>query len=156
MRIQSIVLEDHRDIAILRSDVVHQLVADVQLAFGDLLEAGDHTQRRGLAAAGRADQNDKFLVLDVQIEFLNSDNALIGDLKVGLFLDRLVILLLFLLFLFSTYERIDFLNIDQTYFCHTFLTLTALHSQCAPSRRPGMAAALRHVSTVPHRKSCGC
>ena len=75
VRIQSVVLEHHRDIAILRRDVVDQLVADVQLALGDLFQTGDHTQRGGLTAAGRPDQNDELLVLDIQAEVGNSGHV---------------------------------------------------------------------------------
>ena len=121
MRVQRVVLEDHRDIAVLGRHVVDELTVDVELALGDLLETCDHTQRRRFAAAGRADENDKFLVRDVEVEFLHRDNALVGNLKVRFFLDRLVVLLLFvLLFLFSAYKRIDFLDVYQSDFCHTF------------------------------------
>ena len=40
------------------------LVADQDLAGGDLLQAGDHAQQRGLAAAGRTDQDDELAVVD--------------------------------------------------------------------------------------------
>ena len=75
VRIQRVVLEHHRDIAILRSNVVNQLVADIQFAVGDFFQAGNHAQGGGLAAAGRADQNDKFLVLDVEVEVADSRHA---------------------------------------------------------------------------------
>ena len=68
VRIQRVVLEHHRDVAVLRRDVVDQAVANVELALRDLLKAGDHAQRGGLAAAGRSDQNDELLVGDVQAE----------------------------------------------------------------------------------------
>ena len=75
VRIQRVVLENHRDIAVLRRNVVDQTVADVQLTFGNLFKTRDHAQRRGLAAAGRTDQNDKLLILDVQAEIGNSSNV---------------------------------------------------------------------------------
>ena len=75
VRIQRVVLEHHRDIAILRSNVVNQLVADIQFAVGDFFQASNHAQGGGLAAAGRADQNDKFLVLDVEVEVADSRHA---------------------------------------------------------------------------------
>ena len=68
MRVQRVVLEDHRDVAVLRLYVVHQFVVDIQLAAGDLLQTGDHSQRRRFTAAGGTDKNDKFLILDIQIE----------------------------------------------------------------------------------------
>ena len=42
--------------------------ADRDLAAGDLLEPGDHAQRRALAAARRADQDDELLVDDVEVD----------------------------------------------------------------------------------------
>ena len=33
MRIQSVVLEDHRDVAVLRLYIVHELAVDLELAF---------------------------------------------------------------------------------------------------------------------------
>ena len=48
--------------------VVDAALADIQVAARDLFEARDHAQRSRFAAAGRADQNDKLLILDLQIE----------------------------------------------------------------------------------------
>ena len=45
-----------------------RLVVDVQLAFGNFFQTCNHTQRGGLTAAGRADQNDKFLIFDIKVE----------------------------------------------------------------------------------------
>ena len=69
--VQSVALEHHGDIAILRRDVVDQTAADVHLALGDLLQAGDHAQGSGLAAARGADEDDEFLILDLQVEVGN-------------------------------------------------------------------------------------
>ena len=51
MRIQGVVLEDHRDIAVFRRDVVHEFSVNVQLAARYLFKAGYHSQSRGFAAA---------------------------------------------------------------------------------------------------------
>ena len=108
--IERVVLEDHGDITVLGSYVVDQTVADVQFAFGDLFQTGDHTQSGGLTAAGRTDQNDKFLVSDVQVELLNSHDTLVSDLQVGLLLG----LALFLLFLcVVAVEGVDLLDVLQ-------------------------------------------
>ena len=72
----------------LRGHVVHQTVANVQFAVRDLLQTGHHAEGRGLAAAGRADQNDELMVRDLQAEVLNRDDALVRDLKIGLRLVR--------------------------------------------------------------------
>src|SRR5699024_9711051 len=60
--VQSVALEDHGDVAVLRGNVVDQTAADVHLALGDLLQAGDHAQGGGLAAAGGADEDDELLI----------------------------------------------------------------------------------------------
>ena len=83
-----------------------------KLTLGDLLKTCDHSQRRGLAAAGGADQNDELLIGDVKAELLHRDNALLGYLELGLAFLFLVILLLFLLVL-SAYERVDFFDVSQ-------------------------------------------
>ena len=75
MRIQSVVLEHHGDLTILGCHIVDQLVADEQLALGDFLQTGDHTQCRGLTATGRTDQNQKFLVLDLQVKVGHGGDA---------------------------------------------------------------------------------
>ena len=111
--IQSIVLENHGDIAVLGGNVVHQTVADVQLAAGDVFQAGNHTQGGGLTAAGRTDQNDEFLVGDVQVELLNGHNALIGNLQVGLLLLGLALLVLLGLFGVVAIEGVDLLQVFQ-------------------------------------------
>ena len=91
MRIQSVVLEHHGDVAVLGSDVVRQHVAYVQLALADFFQTGDHTQGGGLAATGRSDQDDKFLVLNVQVEVGNSSDA----------------------------TRVNLVDIFQSYACHS-------------------------------------
>ena len=64
MRIERVGLEHHGDAAIGGGDRIHGLAADQQLAGGDLLQSCDHAQQRGLAAAGRADEDHKLAVLD--------------------------------------------------------------------------------------------
>ena len=68
MRIERVVLEHHRHVAVFRRHVVDHLAVDPDLAAGDVLEAGDHPQRRRFAAAGRADQNHELLVRDIEID----------------------------------------------------------------------------------------
>ena len=64
VRIERVVLEHHRDVALLRRHVVDDAVADADLAAGDLLQPGDHAQQRRLAAARGADQHAELAVLD--------------------------------------------------------------------------------------------
>ena len=49
------------------------LVADADAAAGVLLEARDHAQRRGLAAAGRAEQRDELALADPQVDVVDRD-----------------------------------------------------------------------------------
>ena len=68
MGVQSIVLEHHCNVSVFGGYVVHQFSVNVQLAFRNLFQTGNHPQSSGLTAAGRTDQNDKFLVFDFQVE----------------------------------------------------------------------------------------
>src|SRR5690606_19443366 len=68
VRVQRVVLEDHRDVAVLGRDVVDDPVTDAAGTFGDLLQAGDHAQRGGLAATGGTYEDHELLVLDLEVE----------------------------------------------------------------------------------------
>ena len=74
MRVQSVVLEHHGDVAVFRGNIVDQAFTDVHFALGDFFQTCDHTQGGGLTAAGRTDENDKFLISDLQVEILNGSN----------------------------------------------------------------------------------
>jgi hypothetical protein len=65
VRVERVVLEHHGDVAFLGRQVVHDAIADADLARGDFLEAGDHAQQRGLATARRANQHHEFAIGDV-------------------------------------------------------------------------------------------
>ena len=66
--VERVVLEHHRDVAVLRRQVVDDPAADRDRAAGDLLEAGHHPQRRRLAAARRTHQHHELVVADLEIE----------------------------------------------------------------------------------------
>ena len=68
VRVERVVLEHHGDVALLRRHVVDDAVADADRALRDHLEPGDHAQRRGLAAARRADEHHELAVGDVEVE----------------------------------------------------------------------------------------
>ena len=74
------VLEHHGDIPVLGLHIVHALAVDEQIALGDILQAGHHPQRGGLAAAGRTHQNDELLVRDLQIEVVDGGYLVVVDL----------------------------------------------------------------------------
>ncbi len=65
VRVQGVALEDHGDVAVPGRHVVDERVADVDLPGRDRLEAGDHPERCGLAAAGGPHQHGELLVLDL-------------------------------------------------------------------------------------------
>ena len=68
VRVERVALEHHRDVAVLRRDVVDDLVADAELALADLLEPGDHPQARRLPAARGADEHHELAVTDLEVE----------------------------------------------------------------------------------------
>ena len=59
-----VVLEHHAHVALVGGDVVDHLVVHADLAAFNGVEADDHAQQRGFAAAGRAQQREKFAGLD--------------------------------------------------------------------------------------------
>ena len=75
MRVQRVVLEHHRDVAVLGRLLVDDLAADLELAIGDVLESGDHPQRGRLPASGRADEDHQLAVGDVEIQVLDGLEA---------------------------------------------------------------------------------
>ena len=81
VRIERVGLEDHRHVAIFRQHVVDAPVGDIDVALGDLLETGDHAHGRRLAAAGGTEEDEKLLVLDLEIEIADGDEIpeFLGD-----------------------------------------------------------------------------
>ena len=69
VRVQRVVLEHHRDVAVLRRQVVDHPLADRDGPAGDLLQPGDGPQRGRLPAPGRPDEHHElaFLHLKVQV-----------------------------------------------------------------------------------------
>ena len=66
--VQRVVLEHHRDVAVLRRDVGDVAVADEDLAVVDLLEPREHAQRGGLAASRGPDEDHELAVGDLEVE----------------------------------------------------------------------------------------
>ncbi len=71
---QRVILEDHRDIAVVRQFVGYVLAVKQDLAVGSDLEAGDDAHRRGLAAARWADEDNEFAIRRGKGEVLNGHN----------------------------------------------------------------------------------
>src|SRR5690606_22273403 len=61
-------LEDHRDVPLLGRHIVHQPVAEQDLAAGWLLQPGQHVQRRRLSTAGRTEQDEQLPIPDLEVE----------------------------------------------------------------------------------------
>ena len=87
VRVERVVLEDHRDVALLRRQVVDDLPAESHDSGGDVLEAGDHPQDRRLATAGGADEHHQLTVVDRQVDPVNGLEAVRVDLLDVLELD---------------------------------------------------------------------
>jgi hypothetical protein len=68
VRIERIGLEDHRDVALARVQIVDTLAADHDVAFGHGVEAGDHVQEGRFAAARWADQHQELARLDRDVD----------------------------------------------------------------------------------------
>ena len=82
MRIQGVVLEHHRDVAIARRQVVDPVPTDDEVAVRDVLQPGDHPQRRRLPASRRADEDHELAVRDVEVDRLDRLEAVrvaLGD-----------------------------------------------------------------------------
>ena len=70
VRVEGVVLEHHRNVAILGFLAGDVLVADEDAAAGDFLKPGDAAQGRGLAAAGRPDHDHEGAVRDFDVDAL--------------------------------------------------------------------------------------
>src|SRR5580704_16068663 len=63
VRIERVILEHHRDVPILRIEVIDHPIADPDPAAGDLLKASDHAQQRRFPAARGPNENDELAIL---------------------------------------------------------------------------------------------
>ena len=68
VRIKGVGLEDHGHAALGRRHVGETPVAEIDVAFRAVLEAGDHPKKRRFPAAGRADEYDELAVRDGQVD----------------------------------------------------------------------------------------
>ena len=71
VRVQSVVLEHHCDVAVLRLHRGDVLATDEDASLVDLFEACEHTQGRRLTATRRADQHQEFAILDVEVQIIH-------------------------------------------------------------------------------------
>jgi hypothetical protein len=80
VRVERVALEHHRDVAVLRGDVVDHAVADPDLARGGVLEPSHHAQRGRLARPRRADEDGEAAVRDLERELVDGLGAVREDL----------------------------------------------------------------------------
>ena len=71
VRIQSVVLEYHRDISVLGGNVIDESVADEKFALGNFFKSGNHTKSSGFTATGRTYEDDKLGIFDFKAEVRN-------------------------------------------------------------------------------------
>ena len=75
VRIEGVVLEDHREVAVARRQVGDVALADRDPAFGHDLEPREHPQQRRLAASGRADEDHELAALDHQADVVHRSHV---------------------------------------------------------------------------------
>ena len=75
VRVERVVLEHHRQVAVARRLVVDPLAADEHVAGGDVLQPDDHPQQRRLPAAGRPDEDHELAVGDVEADVVHGGEA---------------------------------------------------------------------------------
>jgi hypothetical protein len=81
VRIQRVVLEHHRDVAVLRGDAVHDALPDRDSAGGRLVQTRHHPERSGLAAARRSDEHQELTVLYQEVQRVDGGRAAREDLR---------------------------------------------------------------------------
>jgi hypothetical protein len=81
VRKERVVLKDESEVAVLGVDLVDPPLANKKVAGGDGLEPGDHPQRRRLAAAGGAEQDQKLAILDLEVDAVHGDDIAAIDLR---------------------------------------------------------------------------
>ncbi|EON32400.1 phenol hydroxylase [Gordonia terrae C-6] len=82
VRVERVALEHHGDVAVLRRTLVDPLATDPQFTPGDVLEPGDHVERRRLTAARRTHQDHELAVGDLDVDPVYGGRAvgiLLGD-----------------------------------------------------------------------------
>src|SRR5262249_43097755 len=80
VRVEGVVLEDHRDVALLRRLVGDVDVLDEDRAVRDVLEPGDHPQHGRLPTARGADEDDELARVDLECDLVDGLDAVGVDL----------------------------------------------------------------------------
>ena len=82
MRVERIVLEHHRQVALTRSLLVDPLAPDQHVAGRDVLEADDHPQQCRFPATRRPDEDHELTIGDVEadvVDGLETVSVLLDD-----------------------------------------------------------------------------
>ena len=69
--VQGVVLEDHGNVAVLGRQIGDITIPDPDGPGVDLLQAGQHAQRGGLAAAGGSDEDHELTVADLEVQLVD-------------------------------------------------------------------------------------
>ena len=80
VRVEGVVLKDHRHVAVLGRQVGDDALADHDLAVGHLFEPGDDAQQRRLAAARRAHEHHELAVADLHGHVVDREDVLVERL----------------------------------------------------------------------------
>jgi hypothetical protein len=73
--IQCVVLKDHGDVACLWRQVRNVSVSNPDFTRGDCLKAGNHSQKGRLATSGRANEDKKLAIRDLETHVVHRDRA---------------------------------------------------------------------------------
>src|SRR5579872_6153871 len=68
MRVQRVVLKDHRDVTIFRLQPVDDGAVDADLSGRNAFQPGDHAQQGRLSATRRSDDDDELAVADLDVD----------------------------------------------------------------------------------------
>ena len=79
VRVQRVVLEDHRDVALFRLLTGDVAVADEDASTVDVFEPGEHAQGGRLSAAGGSDEDEELAVLDLEVELVHCRGVRSGE-----------------------------------------------------------------------------
>ncbi len=85
MRIERVILENHRDVAVLGLQIVDDAAVDRDGAGRDVLESGDHSQQGRLPATRWTDEDEEFLVKNLEAQRMQD---LDGTERLGHFGER--------------------------------------------------------------------
>src|SRR4029453_1995812 len=71
VRVKSVVLENHCDVAVLRRNIRDVAVTDQNAAGVHILKSCEHAQGGGLTATGGSNEDQEFAIGDVDVEFID-------------------------------------------------------------------------------------